>query len=151
RRTLVVAEKRAAVERVHERLAAVGLGDLLLDLPDAGGDRSRVARDVAASIDRAGRVPRPDPQPAPAALAALRTELDAHAAGLHERREPWGVSAYEAQDALAALTDRRPAPRSRVRVRGAALEALDRARRDAVRDQLQTSAAMGALRAGPAD
>ena len=35
-----------------------------------------------------------------------RTRLTDHAAALHERREPWGVSAYDAQVALTQLTQR---------------------------------------------
>ncbi|GAB3591392.1 hypothetical protein GCM10027446_09120 [Angustibacter peucedani] len=151
RRTLFVAEKRAAIDAVLSRLAAVGLDDLVLDLHDGASNRRRVARDIALTLERAGRVARPDVDATVATLVERRSRLAGHAEALHEQRQPWGVSAYDAQQALARLTDRRPAPRSRVRVRGAALEQLDRAELDVLREELREAASLGAFRAGPDD
>ncbi|MGN6302598.1 MAG: AAA domain-containing protein [Angustibacter sp.] len=151
RRTLFVAEKRAAIDAVLSRLAAVGLDDLVLDLHDGASNRRRVARDIALTLERAGRVARPDVDTTVATLVERRSRLTGHLTALHERREPWGVSAFAAQQALAALTERRPAPRSRIRVRGAALEALDRAQLDVLREELREAASLGAFRAGPDD
>ncbi len=151
RRTLFVAEKRAAIDAVLSRLAAVGLDDLVLDLHDGASNRRRVARDIAVTLERAGRVARPDVEATVATLVERRSRLTGHLTALHERREPWGVSAYDAQQALAALTERRPAPRSRVRVRGAALEALDRSQLDVLREELREAASLGAFHAGPDD
>jgi hypothetical protein len=151
RRTLFVAEKRAAIDAVLSRLKSVGLDDLVLDLHDGGSDRRRVAREVALTLDRAGRIARPDVRATEATLVERRTRLTGHAAALHVRRQPWGVSAHDAQLALAGLTGRRPAPRSRVRVRGQALARLDSATLAELREELREAAALGAFRAGPAD
>ncbi|MGN6611147.1 MAG: AAA domain-containing protein [Angustibacter sp.] len=151
RRTLFVAEKRAAIDAVLSRLAAVGLDDLVLDLHDGASNRRRVARDIALTLERAGRVARPDVETTVATLVERRSRLTGHLQALHERREPWGVSAFAAQQALASLTERRPAPRSRIRVRGAALAALDRAQLDVLREELREAASLGAFRAGPDD
>ncbi len=151
RRTLFVAEKRAAIDAVLNRLAAVGLDDLVLDLYDGASNRRRVARDIALTLERAGRIARPDVDATVSTLVERRTRLTGHLNALHEPRQPWGVSAYDAQQALAALTERRPAPRSRVRVRGRALETLDRGQLDALREELREAAALGAFRAGPDD
>ncbi|WP_082538059.1 AAA domain-containing protein [Angustibacter sp. Root456] len=151
RRTLFVAEKRAAIDAVLSRLAAVGLDDLVLDLHDGASNRRRVARDIALTLERAGRVARPDVETTMSTLVERRGRLTGHLAALHERREPWGVSAFAAQQALAALTERRPAPRSRIRVRGAALESLDRVQLDVLREELREAASLGAFRAGPDD
>ncbi|HEX8496406.1 MAG TPA: AAA domain-containing protein, partial [Actinomycetales bacterium] len=149
KRTLFVAEKRAAIDAVLQRLVAVGLDDLVLDLHDGGVGRRRVARELATTLDRAGRVARPDHDDLEATLVDRRDRLKAHARALHEVRRPWGVTAYAAQSALADLTARRPAPRSRVRVRGEALERLDAAELGRLREELREAASLGALRAGP--
>ncbi len=151
RRTLFVAEKRAAIDAVLTRLASVGLDDLVLDLHDGGSDRRRVAREVALTLDRAGRIARPDVRDTQATLVERRARLTGHAAALHEPRQPWGVSAHHAQLALAGLTGRRPAPRSRVRVRGEALARLDADTLADLREELREAAALGAFRAGPDD
>ncbi len=149
RRTLFVAEKRAAIDAVLRRLEGVGLGDLVLDLHDGGVGRRRVARELATTLDRAGQIARPDTGDLDAVLDDRRGRLRAHARALHEPRLPWGVTAYAAQSALVDLTARRPAPRSRVRVRGQALERLDPAALGRLREQLRESASLGALRTGP--
>lgn len=151
RRVLFVSQKRAAIEAVVSRLAAVGLGDLVLDLPDAGADRSRVARELTQTLDRAGAVPQPDPDPVAGRRGELRRLLDDHAAALHDRREPWGSSAYDAQLALAELTGRRPAPRSKVRVRSEDLQHLDQAELGRLRGELREAAELGVFRTGPDD
>jgi hypothetical protein len=141
----------AAIDAVLQRLASVGLDDLVLDLHDGGAGRRRIARELATTLDRAGRVPRPDADELTATLVDRRDRLAAHTRALHEVRAPWGVTAYAAQCALAELTGRRPAPRSRVRVRGAELEGLDRAELGRLREELREAASLGALRAGPDD
>jgi hypothetical protein len=151
RRTLLVAEKRAAIEAVLSRLAGVGLADLVLDLPDAGADRRRVVREVTLAMDRARRAPAPDVEAAAAVLVEHRERLAGHVGALHEPRLPWGVSAHDAQAALAGLTARRPAPRSRVRVRGADLARLDADALAGLREELREAAELGVFRVGPDD
>ncbi len=154
-RTLLVADKRAALDSVLQRLAEVGLGDLVLDLPDGGAGRRRIADALTAHLARAdARVAASASAPADAAPANvddLADQLAAHTRALHRVREPWGVTAYQAQCALAELTARRPAPRSRVRVRGEALAGLDRAELGRVREQLRAAAGIGVLATGPDD
>ncbi len=151
RRVLVVSPKRAALDSVLSRLDALGLGDLVLDLPDAGADRRRVLRDLARTLDRAGGVPQPEPDPLAARRDELRQRLDDHVQALHEQREPWGSSAYDAQLALAELTARRPAPRSRVRVRGEDLHRLDQEGLAEIGDRLREAAELGVFQSSPDD
>lgn len=155
RRTLFVAEKRVAIDAVLSRLAGIGLADLVLDLHDGASNRCRVAHEIARSLDLASRALSPDeldPSAGAASILAERREqLRGHVEALHQIREPWGVSAHDAQNDLARLTDRRPAPRSRVRVRGAALAALDGALLATLHEELREAATLGAFHAGPED
>ncbi len=159
RSTLLVADKRAALESVLQRLSQVGLDDLVLDLPDGGAGRRRIADRLAADLGRADVVRAHPPAAAGTAADAsadrstdqLAAQLAAHTRALHRVREPWGVTASAAQCALAELTARRPAPRSRVRVRGADLTRLDRAELGRLRRKLSDAARVGVLRTGPDD
>src|SRR5690606_15130577 len=148
RRVLFVAEKRAAIDAVHQRLAQVGLSDLVLDLYDGVGSRRDVAREFGAAVDRLSSA-RPDPtlrtdQRRTAQLLAAQRELTAHRDALHQRREPFGVSAFEAQEAVSRLEAPAPAPRSKVRLRGETLHGVDRSRMEAAGAALARVAGLGA-------
>jgi hypothetical protein len=151
RRVLVLSPRRSSLEAVLTRLDDVGLRELALDLPDGGIDRRRAVRLLTRTLDRAGAVPEAEPSDLARRRDGLRQLLDDHVAALHESREPWGSSAYDAQLALAELTSRRPAPRSRVRVRSEQLTRLDRDELDRIRDELREVAELGVFRAGPDD
>lgn len=49
-------------------------------------------------------------------LVEVREKLDSYTQRLHAVREPWGVSAYQALQALADLTSAKPGPRTKVRM-----------------------------------
>ncbi|MGL5858190.1 MAG: AAA domain-containing protein [Angustibacter sp.] len=168
RRTLFVAEKRAAIDTVMARLRAVGLDDLVLHVTGDGTDRLRVARQLAAVLEQAQLSTSSDTTVSSAAagsasatsvavshsgarLLERRERLVGHATSLHLSREPWGVSAYEAQLALARLTARAPAPRSRVRLRGEQLTQLTADRLPHLRERLQDVASLGAFTAAVGD
>ena len=138
RRVLFVAEKRAAIDAVAGRLQRVGLGDLVLDLHAGAHGRRRVARELVDGLDRMA-----DPRALPsrgvtaptdvsrvvtadAVRRATAEQLAGHVGALHERREPWGVSLYDVQEAVSAFAALPTPPRSRVRLHGDALAALDR-------------------------
>ena len=56
-RVLFVAEKRAAIEAVTDRLTEADLAHLVFDLHDKRINRRRVAQQLAESLDRAGSEP----------------------------------------------------------------------------------------------
>ncbi|HHU11086.1 MAG TPA: DUF4011 domain-containing protein, partial [Intrasporangiaceae bacterium] len=152
RRVLFVAEKRAAIDAVHQRLTRVGLADLILDLYDGVGSRRAVAREFGAALDQHTST-RPDPglrtdQQRTAQLLATQEELTAHRDALHRRREPFEVSAFEAQEAVSRLETLTPAPRSKVRLRGETLHGVDRSRMEAAGTALARVAALGAWSEG---
>lgn len=83
RRALVVLPSRAEADLLLDRFAAHGFGDLV------GREDGRISASTEAAVDASRR---------DAAAARYRDLLDA----LTRRRSPWGVSRYEALDALAA-------------------------------------------------
>lgn len=119
RRVLVVAEKRAALETVLDRLEAVGLADVVVDAADEPASRQR----IRAASTAAGQPPGagPDHTALQRRVAEARDRLREHACALHDLRTPWGVSVYAAQTALLGLP---PQAESRVRLRGEPLAAL---------------------------
>jgi hypothetical protein len=151
RRVLFVAEKRAAIDAVHQRLAQTGLADLVLDLYDGVGSRRTVARELGDALDRCTQTPRTtaggDGANGPERTTLLletQRELTEHRDALHSRRRDYGVSAFEAQEAVSRLEAGTPPPRSKVRLRGETLHGIDRVRMEADGASLARAAALGA-------
>lgn len=144
KRVLVLAEKRAALVDLEQRLAGAGLGELVLDLHDGPIDRGRVARLVRASVDTPRRFDEPDVHDVEASLRAYRDRLVAHVDAMHEPRAPWGVSVAAAHDALSRLSRGHRAPTSRVRLSGDVLARLDESERGRVGALLSEAAGHGA-------
>lgn len=149
RRVLFVAEKRAAIDAVHQRLAQVGLSDLVLDLYDGVGSRRAIARELGAALDRhvtggSRGQNLQDERSRTSVLLATQGELTSHRDALHTVREPFGVSAFEAQEAVSRLETLSPAPRSKVRLRGETLYGVDRELMDEDAARLTRAAGLGA-------
>lgn len=123
RRVLLVAEDARELDAVVDRLRTVGLDDLVLTLPDGGRDRLRVVRELALTLERR-RHDRADAHRQPAAhhsaqlasLAETSARLAEHARTMHAVREPWGVTAYEVENRVAAAARTQDPPTSRVRL-----------------------------------
>ena len=101
---LFVSDTAPALEVVQQRLAAIGLGDLCLEVYGRKGSRAQVLAQLARVLERSfrpGAVPGADDR-----LAELRAALDAHVAALH-RVGPLGRSLHEV---LARLVELRSAP-----------------------------------------
>ena len=110
-RTLFVAEKRAAIDAVLSRLDRLGLGDLVLDAYDGTTNKRATAQQFARSLDAAVRErQRPRPTARTSTLRDRRARLQKHVDALHAVRDPWGVSAHDAQEALVELGTRTPPP-----------------------------------------
>lgn len=164
KRVLFVAEKRAAIDAVVGRLGRVGLGDLVLDLHAGAHGRRRVARELVEGLERLGRGTSGDrlsgadavaaatrvTAPAAARRAAAH-QLGDHVHALHDVREPWGVSLHEVQEAVSAFSALPTPPRSRVRLRGGTLAALDRDQAAAAAAAVTTVASLADWDGGGAD
>nr|WP_238338341.1 AAA domain-containing protein [Pedococcus badiiscoriae] len=149
KRVLFVAEKRAAIDAVLSRLEGVGLGDLVLDAYDGASNKRRLAQEFGAALDRGALVKDPDTSEIEQALVDRRRTLVEHSAALHEVRQPWGVSAHQAQEAISRLGSLAHPPTSRVRVRGEQLANLDRQRVQELSRQLTEAASLGAWSTQP--
>ena len=95
KRVLFVAEKRAAIDAVLDRLGRTGLTDLVLDLHDGVGSKRKLAADLARTLAITSSIAKPDMIAAQETLVRSRNALLDRAGALHSPREPWGVSVYE--------------------------------------------------------
>lgn len=123
RRVLVVSEKSAALQAVHDVLEGVGLGDVAVHVADPAGqvDPRLITERWPARPDRAETGSAASSERAAAAAATL----DGHAHAVHTPREPWGVSIADAHDSVVALAGAAAPPRSRVRLGAQVLSRLD--------------------------
>lgn len=120
RTVLFVTDKVAALDVVHQRLAAVGLGEVCLALHSHKAVRAQVVGQLGRVLERAFR-PLAGPAGADARLGELRAALDDHAAEMH-RVGPLGQSLHQV---LGRLVELRATPRAALAERDATL--LDRA------------------------
>jgi len=143
RRVLFVAEKRAAIEAVTERLEQVDLHGLVFDLHQRKLNRKRTAQQLADALQRASQEPPPQLGDLHKQLAQARERASAHTAELHQPRPPWNLSAYDAQSTLL----NQPCENSSgVRFRDATLRRLSGDARGQVRRDLGDFIAMDGLR-----
>ncbi len=127
---LFVAEKRAAISAVLDRLTRVGLADVAFDVHDGGGSRTAVVERLTGGLT-APTAPAPDNR-----LALRRGELGAHAEATNRRRDPWGISVFEARSALLGLAARYGRSGATDVRLGAEVRALDAATMSRVREDL---------------
>lgn len=150
RSALFVAEKRAAIDAVIGRLEGLGLRDLMLDAHAGSGTAAdlvdalarRLVTAPASGAPHVGDALRSSHDTGPGqdapdeavieTLEEHRFTLLEHVRALHRVRDPFGVSANDAQDRIAELNALPVAPRSRVRLEGEPLRRLDEQGRDEV-------------------
>ena len=157
RRVLVLSPRRASTEALLTRLEAAGIGDLVLDLRDSIGGRPATRTTGAAAALRSGldaattgtlgSLPKPgwanSNDEVVQTIRRARALLDGSAEALHQVRQPWGVSAYDAMVALAELTGRAGAPTGGVRLPDDVLTRMDSATRERLREHLHAAAEAG--------
>lgn len=119
KRTLFVAEKRAAIEVVVARLRRVGLSNLVMDVHGGVRSRREFAGSMADSMRDISAIPARDDSQLHRGLSERRAELIAHVDAMHALREPWQISLFEVQDkligssAFATTGTSMPAPQAR--------------------------------------
>jgi len=150
RTVLYVPGHRRAAVALAERLTALGLDDLLLDVAPVAGWRTDVCRRLLGAMTLEQRpldvtsITRRREH-----LVARREQLRGYVDALHIPREPWGCSAYDALQGLARLTAPRPAPQTTVRLGADVARALAGDRRSQVAGELVRAAELGAFEIQP--
>ncbi|GEL95018.1 hypothetical protein [Cellulomonas composti] len=152
RTVLYVPGHRRSAQALGERLRALGLDDLVLDIAPEAGWRTAASRRLLGAMTL--EAPAQDTrgiQDLRSELVGYREALRGYVTALHATREPWGVSAYDALQHLARLTSTRPAPRTTVRLAPDAVRALDEGARTRVSDELRRAGELGAYSVRPQD
>lgn len=101
RKVLFVAEKRAALDVVKQRLESVGLGDFSLDLHDKGARPAAVREQIRAALELRPLVDDDALRTAGETVVSSRRTLARYADRLHETNSA-GYSLYSARTALLA-------------------------------------------------
>ncbi|WP_261556072.1 AAA domain-containing protein [Frankia tisae] len=122
KKVLFVAEKRAAITAVTDRLDELGLARLVFDLHDAGASRRNVLRKIASDLEGQGREVETNVGDLHRELMKRRSILVSQTDALHNPQEPWGISFYQAMCRLQGLTQ---GPTGDVRIPAAAFAGLD--------------------------
>jgi REase_MTES_1575/Protein of unknown function (DUF4011) len=150
RSLLVVAAHREDALGIAQRLGLAGIGAAVLDARD-GRPRRELAADLAETLRLADTDPQDEPEDLDTLVAdvtARRDALAAHRETMHRPREPWGISAYAAQAAVAGTP---PSSRSEVRLAREAVAHLHGDARSAARAALREYADIGGITLGPED
>ncbi len=149
---LYVPGSRGGALALAERLTALGLGDLVLDVPPEAGWRQTVARRLLGAMTLDAPVVDPDDRRRlHEQVGELRDQLAAYVQALHTPRAPWDVSAYDALQQLARLTAQRPTPRTTARLTPDAARVLDEQRRAELGADLRRAGELGAFTLRPQD
>lgn len=106
KKVLFVAEKRAAIEAVSKRLDSVGLGDLILDMHDGSAARKRVAQGLETALDQTKSTLAPDTTILHRNLSTKRNALNRYEEALHETRQPWDISFFNAQIEILSVPEK---------------------------------------------
>ncbi|TMQ08204.1 MAG: hypothetical protein E6J91_33770 [Deltaproteobacteria bacterium] len=123
---LFVTEKMAALDVVHQRLAAIGLGEACLALHSHRAVRAQVVAQLGRVLERAFR-PVAGSIAGDARLGELRAALDDHAAAMH-RVGRFGRSLHEVLGRLVELRTTARAPLAERDAAGLDREAFERRR-----------------------
>lgn len=100
---LFVAEKRAALDVVKERLAHLSLDQLCLDCHGAETSRRLVAQQLQQSLDSIRQATPPDTTQPHARFVERREQLNQHVAAMHAPRFATGLSLYRMYGLLLGL------------------------------------------------
>ncbi|MGO1397285.1 MAG: DUF4011 domain-containing protein [Brevibacterium yomogidense] len=141
RSVLFVAQDEDELGDFSQRMSQAGLEGFAID---GRGDGEALRRSLIRLISSAERTPQPELTGLVDRLSEQRAALREHGESLHRIREPWGVSAYEVMERLAALTAVRPGPSTSVRFDRTVLELSTQDRAD-LRTQLLELSRMGAF------
>jgi very-short-patch-repair endonuclease len=119
---LFVAEKRAALHVVMDRMQKVGLGHLFLDLHGADVSQRRVMEKIRETLEVVRLVQAVDGSAVHRKFSDRRARLDDHVRRIHTPSAPSGLTVFEMHSRLLGLNE---SVRSTTRWRGGELDRLN--------------------------
>ncbi|MFZ3452552.1 DUF4011 domain-containing protein [Arthrobacter sp. 7Tela_A1] len=120
---LVVAERRGTLNEFVSGLDALNLGSLVLQVNAGLGEEALRDRLVRAIV-RNEKASEPNLGNLHKVLQESRHQLRDHVKSLHNVRQRWGCSPYQAMQSLAELTSLTPAPATTVRLKRSVLDSI---------------------------
>ncbi|MFB9164504.1 MULTISPECIES: DUF4011 domain-containing protein [Arthrobacter] len=139
---LVVGERRGTLNELAQILSEHDLDSLLLQLSAQSGPQ-QIKSQLIRAITRNEKAVEPTVGSLHETLVDHRHQLVDHVASLHNVRERWGCSPYQAMQSLAELTSIHPAPSTTVRLKRSVLDSI-RDRKD-LSSRLRRAAELGAF------
>ena len=120
---LVVGDRRASLGEISAQLETLGLDSALVQV--AGNSTPlQLKGQLVRAIVRNEKSLEPQLKNLHTTLTGHRHALMDHVASLHNVRQRWGCSPYEAMQSLAALTAIHPAPATTVRLKRSVLDSI---------------------------
>ena len=120
---LVVGERRGTLNELAQIFAEHNLDSLLLQLSAQTGPQ-QIKSQLIRAITRNEKAEKPELASLHEMLVGHRHQLIDHVASLHNVRDRWGCSPYEAMQSLAELTSIHPAPATTVRLKRSVLDSI---------------------------
>lgn len=120
---LVVGERRSTLNELAQILRSMDLDSLLLQLSAQTGPQ-QIKSQLIRSITRNEKASEPQLDSVFQTLVDHRHQLVDHVSSLHNVRERWGCSPYQAMQSLAELTSIHPAPATTVRLKRSVLDSI---------------------------
>jgi len=120
---LVVAERRGTLNEFVSGVDALNLGSLVLQV-NAGMSEEQLRDRLVRAIVRNEKATEPNLGNLHKVLAESRHQLRDHVKSLHNVRQRWGCSPYQAMQSLAELTSMNPAPATTVRLKRSVLDSI---------------------------
>ncbi|WP_337589206.1 DUF4011 domain-containing protein [Arthrobacter alpinus] len=139
---LVVGERRGTLNELAQILNEHDLDSLLLQLSAQTGPQ-QIKSQLIRSITRNEKAVEPKLGSLHETLVDHRHQLVDHVASLHNVRDRWGCSPYQAMQSLAELTSIHPAPATTVRLKRSVLDSI-RDRKE-LSSRLRRAAELGAF------
>ncbi len=123
RSVLVVGDRRASLNEMSAQLESLGLESILFQLSGTATPQQFKAQLVRAIV-RNEKSLEPQLGNLHRTLTEHRHALMDHVASLHNVRQRWGCSPYQAMQSLAELTSIHPAPATTVRLKRSVLDSI---------------------------
>ncbi|MFC8303660.1 DUF4011 domain-containing protein [Specibacter sp. NPDC057265] len=139
---LVVGERRGTLNELAQNFTALGLDSLLLQLSAQSGPQ-QIKSQLVRAITRNEKADEPKLGTLHETLVDHRHQLVDHVASLHNVRDRWGCSPYQAMQSLAELTSIHPAPSTTVRLKRSVLDSIQD--RKELTARLRRAAELGAF------